>query len=46
MIRRIKNVDSGGKMLADFPIGVIDSGIGGTTTLDKMRELMPHEDFF
>lgn len=33
-------------MSADSPIGVIDSGIGGTTTLDKMRELMPHEDFF
>ena len=33
-------------MSSSAPIGVLDSGIGGTTTLGKMRELMPHEDFF
>lgn len=30
---------------ASFPIGVFDSGIGGTTTLHTLQELLPHEHF-
>ena len=26
-------------------IGVLDSGIGGTTVLDKMVELLPNEEY-
>lgn len=29
----------------DLPVGVFDSGVGGLTVLDAMRQLMPGEDY-
>lgn len=31
--------------MADLPIGLFDSGVGGLTVLDAMRRLMPSEDY-
>lgn len=33
------------KGLAELPIGLFDSGVGGLTVLDAMRRLMPAEDY-
>ena len=34
------------RMLADGPIGVFDSGVGGISVLRELRALMPREDLF
>jgi glutamate racemase len=31
-------------MLSSLPVGIFDSGIGGLSVLDHIRDLMPHED--
>ena len=27
------------------PVGIFDSGIGGLTVLDAIRQILPHEDY-
>ena len=32
-------------MLQQLPIGVFDSGMGGLTVLNALKEMMPHESY-
>jgi len=36
---------SNNKLKSNNPIGFVDSGVGGLTVLDKVRKILPNEDF-